>query len=272
MTDPASPVESPVRQPEPSATKETSRTTFYDFSGGMESAAMLVVDRARIQASGAVVRFADTGKQFPEMAESIRQIEAALGLIIVTVPRRITFDEFLFERGGMLRKGMTDCSRRMKRSNLSRHAQTFPKPWTINLGFNAAEEERAEMFTTRNERPWCHWRFPLIEANVTREQTRVICQEAGFSILVEMYERMGRFDCFWCPNQRPTQAMKVIEHYPQLAAEWIAAEDSKGHSFLSIPLRELPAELQRREDERTPLFSCSCFGGNEDVFAEEDTP
>jgi 3'-phosphoadenosine 5'-phosphosulfate sulfotransferase (PAPS reductase)/FAD synthetase len=54
---------------------------------------------------GAHVIFADTGKQFPEMAQSISEIEAALGLAVETVPRRITFDEFLFERGGMLPQG-----------------------------------------------------------------------------------------------------------------------------------------------------------------------
>ena len=65
---------------------------------------MLAIDRDRIASTGAIVRFADTGKQFPEMAASIAQIETALGLTIVTVPRRITFDEYLFERGGMLRR------------------------------------------------------------------------------------------------------------------------------------------------------------------------
>lgn len=246
-------------------------TTFYNFSGGMESAAMLVVDRERIQATGAIVNWADTGKQFPEMAESIAQIEAVLGLTIVTVPRRITFDEFLFERGGMLRKGMNDCSRRMKRSNLARFHKSHPKPWEINLGFNAAEDERATSFSAMNERPWCHWRYPLIEAEVSREASWDICRKASLSIVVGMYEKMGRFDCFWCPNQRPSQAMKVIELYPELAAEWIAAEDRKGHSFMSIPLRLLPTEMQRREDEKLPLFACSCFGGDDDVF-EDDEP
>lgn len=105
--------------------------TFYDFSGGMESSAMLVVDRERIRETGAIVRWANTGKQFPEMAESIAQIESVLGLKIVEVPRRITFDEFLFERGGMLRKGMNDCSRRMKRANLMAHLKTFERPYDI---------------------------------------------------------------------------------------------------------------------------------------------
>jgi hypothetical protein len=241
-------------------------TTFYDFSGGMESAAMLVVDRERIRAVGAIVRFADTGKQFPEMADSLAQIARALDLAIVTVPQRITFDEFLFERGGMLRKGMTDCSRRMKRGNLARHAATFPRPWEINLGFNSAEQERADGFSGRNERAWCHWRYPLIEADVSRARTREICQAAGFSILVDMYDRMGRFDCFWCPNQTLKQAAKVIDQYPALAAEWRDAEARKGHSFCAIPLTLVPSELQRREDEALPLFACACYGGSDDVM------
>lgn len=246
-------------------------TTFYDFSGGMESAAMLVVDRERIQATGAIVRFADTGKQFPEMAASIAQIESLLDLRIVTVQRRITFDEYLFERGGMLRKGLNDCSRRMKRSNLMRHLRSFPRPYEVNLGFNAGETGRADEFSARNERSWCHWRFPLIEADVSRDDTWDICRKAGFTILVGMYEKMGRFDCFWCPNQTLSQASQVIRHYPMLAAEWMRAEDRKGHSILSVPLQLVPSELQRKRDERFPLFACSCFGGTEDVFADDES-
>ncbi len=247
-------------------------TTLYDWSGGMESSAMLVVDRERIRETGAIVRWADTGKQFPEMAASKAQIESVLGLEIVTVPRRITFEEFLFERGGMLRKGMTDCSRRMKRANLMAHAKTFPKPWEINLGFNAAEGQRADDFMARNEREWCHWRFPLIEAGVTREETWDICRKAGFTILVGMYEKMGRFDCFWCPNQKKSQALKVANYYPDLAVEWMAAEDRKGHSFLSVPLAQLIKD--REEEEARSLFpGCSCFGGTDDVWDEEgDSP
>lgn len=241
-------------------------TIFYNFSGGMESAAMLAIERDRIRNTGAIVSFADTGKQFPEMTESIRQIETILGIEVVTVPRRITFDEYLFERGGMLRKGMTDCSRRMKRSNLNRHIATFPRPYEVNLGFNSGETERMDDFVIRNERPWLHWRFPLVEADVSREGTWRICRDAGFSILVGMYEKMGRFDCFWCPNQRPAQALKVIEHYPDLAADWMAAEERKGHHFLSAgPLKRLAG----LEVDNGPLFAqCSCFGGTASVADE----
>lgn len=242
-------------------------TTFYNFSGGMESAAMLVVDRERIRARAAIVDWADTGKQFPEMAASIAQIEQILDLSIVTVPRRITFDQFLFDRGGMLRKGTTDCSRRMKRSNLTRFFKQHDKPWEINLGFNAAEDDRADSFTDRNERPWCHWRFPLIEAGVSRADTWEICRRAGFTILVAMYEKMGRFDCFWCPNQRPAQALKVVEHYPALAAEWIATEERKQHSFLPVPLRLL---VQQATPADAPLSGCACFGGTTDAFEDDD--
>lgn len=238
-------------------------SVFYNFSGGMESAAMLVVDRERINDTGAVVHWADTGKQFPEMADSIAQSQSITGLTIVTVPRRITFDEFLFERGGMLRKGTTDCSRRMKRSNLNRHMLSYPKPYEANLGFNADEFERMSDFVGRNERGWLHWRFPLIENSIDRAETRDICKRAGFSILIEMYQRMGRFDCFWCPNQRPSQAALVAKHYPDLAAEWTAAETRKGHSFMRLPL----LQIVEQQDIQLSL-DCSCFGGSGSVADE----
>lgn len=243
---------------------------FYDFSGGMESTAMLVLERERILDLGAIVRFADTGKQFPELYQSFRQIEFRLRIQIVIAPRRLTFEEF-FEAGGMIRQGTTDCSRRMKRSNLSRHMRLFPKPYEINLGYNAGEKDRAEEFTDRNERPWCHWRFPLIEAGTEREATWEICRDAGLSVVIEMYEKMGRMDCFFCGNQTPRQALKVVDHYPEFAREWIAAEDKKGHSFMSVPLRVLIENRDRQGMlDLGNRARCACFGGTDDAL--EDFP
>lgn len=238
---------------------------FYNFSGGMESAAMLVVERERLGLPSVCVSHADTGKQFPEMAQSIAQIEECLGIKIAIVDRRIEFDEFLFERGGMLRRGMNDCSRRMKRANLMRHMKTFEPPYEVNLGFNADEGQRADNFVSLNERDWCHWRFPLLERGIERDATWEICRKAGFSILLGVYEKMERFDCFWCPNQTPRQAQLVAQHYPELAEEWMAAEERKGHSFMSVPLKVLTDD--------GPLFAkrpeCSCFGGSDSVHEDE---
>lgn len=241
---------------------------FYNFSGGMESTAMLVLEQGRIRETQALVIWADTGKQFPEMYESIRQIESLLHLGIVTVPRRITFDEFLFERGGMIRKGTTDCSRRMKRTNLMRYMRGFPRPYEVNLGYNSDEQQRADDFVDRNERDWLHWRFPLLERNVSRPETVEICRRAGFTILVEMYRKMGRFDCFWCGNQTVKQALKVAEHYPNLAEEWMVAEARKGHSFMPLPLKLLVEDQKRQLAFTYPESACACFGGVDD-FAEE---
>jgi hypothetical protein len=241
-------------------------TIFYNFSGGMESAAMVWLEKERIKETGAIVRYADTGKQFPEQAASIQQIASLTGIEIVTVPRRLTFDEFLFERGGMIRKGTSDCSRRMKRSNLARHMRTFPRPYEVNLGFNFDEEQRADEFVALNERDWLHWRFPLIEHGISRAETNIVCRKAGFSILVEMYEKMGRFDCFWCGNQTEEQAALVAKHYPDLAAEWIAAEMRKGHSFMPRRLAVIVAD--REESPQMTFNLCSCFGGSASVADE----
>ena len=244
---------------------------FYDWSGGMESSAMLVIDRVRISETGAIVRTVNTGKQFPEWEQSRKQIEQILGLEIVVAPNRITFEEYLFEKGGMLRKGMNDCSRRMKRGNLSRHMHSFPRPYEVNLGFNAGEQKRADDFTDRNERDWLHWRYPLIRDGIHRAPTWAICEDAGFSIVLDVYRRMGRMDCYFCPNQKESQALKVVEHYPHLAAEWNDAEERKGHSFMSVPLKVLVDYSTRQGDlfNVSPI-SCSCFGGNDDATGESD--
>jgi 3'-phosphoadenosine 5'-phosphosulfate sulfotransferase (PAPS reductase)/FAD synthetase len=245
---------------------------FYDWSGGMESSAMLALDRERIRETGAIVRLADTGKYVPEFYESKDQIEQILDLNIVTVPRRIDFDTYLFERGGMIRKGTNDCSRKMKRSNLSRHMRSFEKPYEVNLGYNADEQERADEWIARNERQWLRWGFPLIRDGVDRAASWDVCRKAGFTVLVRVYERDGRMDCFMCGNQTPAQAIKVIKHHPAQAEEWKQMEARKGHSFMPIPL----VVLQENYETGGPLFAnlppvkCACFGGNDDATGEEE--
>lgn len=246
---------------------------FYNWSGGMESSAMLVIDQERIREMDARVRFADTGKQFPELYQSKAQIEQILGLTIHTVERRIDFDTYLFERGGMIRKGTNDCSRRMKRANLSRDMNKFIRPYEVNLGFNALETDRADDFVDRNERDWLHWRFPLLEAHVDRLRSWDICIEAGFTVVVDMYRKMGRMDCFMCGNQKPEQALKVVDHYPELAAEWTAMEAKKGHSFMPVPLKVLVDNRNRNGIQACFGFSenkCGCFGGTDDATGEQD--
>lgn len=240
--------------------------TLYDFSGGMESAAMIYLCREEIKSSGSIVRWADTGKQFPEMADSISQIESICGLTIEKLQPNMTFDEFLFDKGGMLRQGYTDCSRRMKRRALREHADTFPKPIRIALGFNSDEIERGQKFCERNNNKDRTFFFPLQELDVDRKQSVQICEKAGFTILLGMYRKMGRFDCFFCPNQRISQAELVMRFYPDLWAEWKEIEKRKGHAILSMSAEAIESRSEQQDfmaalDQKQ---QCSCMGGKDE--------
>jgi 3'-phosphoadenosine 5'-phosphosulfate sulfotransferase (PAPS reductase)/FAD synthetase len=242
-------------------------TRFWDFSLGMESSAMLWVCRDEILECGGHVIYADTGKQFPEAYESLEQIEGLTGLKIERCKQDFTFDEFLLERGGMLKQGYTDCSRRMKRVVLKRAHQKHPYPWEINLGYNADESQRAYDFSSRNDvEGKVKWRYPLIEKRIDRGDTVKICEKAGFTILLEMYRKMGRMDCYLCPNQTIRQAQKVMRFYPELWKEWKALEKAKGHAFLSVST-EVIEKMPNQEDFFNALDAgksrCSCFGGED---------
>ena len=237
---------------------------FWNLSLGLESSAMVWVCRDEIKKSGIVV-FADTGKQFPEAYQSLKQIEEITGIQIQIVRQDYSFDDFLLKRGGMLRQGFTDCSRRMKRSVLKRFHSQWPYPWEISLGYNADELDRARDFSERNDVVGkVKWRYPLIERNIDRAATVRICEEAGFTIVLEMYRKMGRMDCYFCPNQKIAQAQKVMRYYPDLWAEWKSLEELKGHAFLKVSARaieEMPEQESffERLDEVAP--QCACFGG-----------
>lgn len=238
-------------------------TDIYNFSGGMESAAMIYLCREEIKATNSVVVWADTGKQLPEMYDSIAQIEEICGLKVTRLTPNMTFDEYLFKRGGMLRQGYTDCSRRMKRRALREHANSLPRPQRIMLGYNADEGQRGFDFCERNDKPDRTFHFPLQTQNVDRAASVMVCVRAGFTILVAMYQKMGRFDCWFCPNQRISQAEKVMQHYPDKWEEWKQIEKRKGHPILSISAEAIEKRAVQEDfiaalDKKT---QCSCFGG-----------
>ena len=149
--------------------------------------------------------------------------------------------------------------------------RSFERPYEVNLGFNSDEQDRADDFTDRNERDWLHWRYPLLEKKINRAMTEPICVNAGFTIVVAMYKKMGRMDCYLCGNQKESQALKVAEHYPDLAADWIDLEEKKGHSFMPVPLTVLIDYSQRQGNlfAESPI-RCSCFGGTDDATGEDD--
>lgn len=237
----------------------------YDFSGGMESAAMIALCKDDIIQSRAIVRWANTGKQFPEMEASLKQTESICGFPIVRLIPKQTFDEYLFgSLKGILRQGLPRCSIEMKRKALADHAAQFQNI-RIALGFNADEADRAEAFSARNDKPNRTFFYPLIERNVDRAESVRVCVKSGFTILVDMYRKMGRFDCFFCPNQRISQAEKVMRFYPGLWREWKDIEKRKGHSILSISALQI--EQRASQDDFLNALenkqSCSCFGGQD---------
>lgn len=247
-------------------------TRFWNFSLGMESSAMLWLCRDEIKACGGHVIYADTGMQFPEAYDSLAQIEQLTGLQIDRVKQDYSFEDFLLERGGMLRQGYTDCSRRMKRVVLKRAHSQYPQPWEINLGYNADELQRAWDFSERNDVAGkIKWRFPLIEKNVDRAATVRVCEEAGFTIMLGMYRKMGRMDCYLCPNQKISQAQKVMRYYPALWADWKRLEAAKGHPFLAVPavaIEKLALEQDFFDSLDAAKVQCSCFGGETPVFQD----
>jgi hypothetical protein len=86
-----------------------------------------------------------------------------------------------------------------------------------------------------------------------------------------MYQKMGRMDCYFCPNQKPEQALAVYDNYPELAKEWIDAEERKGHSFMPLSLKVLVENRNRDGIQMCfPETQCSCFGGNESVLEDDE--
>jgi 3'-phosphoadenosine 5'-phosphosulfate sulfotransferase (PAPS reductase)/FAD synthetase len=244
------------------------------FSGGKDSAAMLLMMVERGEPVDAVVYF-DAGEwEFPQMADHIATVEAMIAPIplVRLYPRKpftwLMLHKEVRPRGGgnvkyvgwgwpsPLRRWCT----REKTDQLDKFRRSLGADTIQAIGFAADETRRTD--SANMVRLAASVRFPLVEWDVTESDALAYCRSLGLT-WGGLYDIFPRVSCFCCPLQSLGELRKLRRYFPDLwgkILEWErqmngrAWEDRRFHNARTV--RDLDARF-KEEDRQGFLPGCA---------------
>jgi len=219
------------------------------LSGGKDSTAMLLMMLERGMPIDYVI-FVDTTKEFPEVYEHLEKLEKYIAPLKIT---RLKFDYDYYFFDHQKRRGKnTDkkgysfpsihsrwCTT-MKRDLTKRFVNSLKDDYTIYVGIAYDEKQRAK--------PKEHYRYPLVEWEITEKQALEYCYSKGFDF-GGIYNKMSRTSCYCCPLVGIDKLRAIYIHYPELW-EKIKEMESKTHRKFKPDLSIFEIERQFESKKR----------------------
>lgn len=189
------------------------------YSGGKDSLATLLIV---MKAIGKIpVIFADSGFEFPEAHENIRQVQDRYGVDVVTVDNGSTFWKVFQEQGPPAMNARWCCSV----CKLDPVNETIREEWGECLSFIG--QRRYESFRRMTSaKIWRNPKVPCQLASAPIQQWTalhvwlyLLREEAPYNLLYEKgFDRVG---CYICPSS-DLATMKIIEEMsPELWSGWM---------------------------------------------------
>lgn len=218
------------------------------LSGGKDSTAMLlrlIEERRPID----MILFCDTGLEFPQMYEHLKQLEKYIGKPITILKAEKSFEYYFFDYQpkrknpkltqytGMSWAGPRNrwCTGMLKTRIISKHLKELKKNYDVieYIGIAADEPKRI--------RDAC---YPLVEWNMTEKDCLAYCYERGFR-WGGLYDIFKRVSCWCCPLQSLKELRKLRRFFPDL---WKQLEDWDKKTWRQFRADYSVAELNIRFD------------------------
>ena len=244
------------------------------LSGGKDSSALLLLMLEKGMPIDNVL-FADTGMDFPEMAEHIGRLDALLyrerGIHITTLRHPHGFEWLMFDAPlkqprALARRAMLNqppngygwpgmkvrwCTGQLKTHLIAKEVNRLKKEKNAlhYIGIAADEAHRVKDDPSH--------RYPLVEWGITEAQALQICYDRGFDF-GGLYEIYHRASCWCCPLQRIDELRKLRRHHPELWARLRDMDSRAREQFGVCPLgqfkqrwsvEQLEARFAREEME-----------------------
>lgn len=231
------------------------------FSGGKDSTAMLLMLLEKNIQIDRII-FIDTTKEFPPMYEHIRKVQNLVKPLKIEI-FKIDFDYWFAEHvktKGRLKGekgyGWPDFQNRwctaLKRDTFIRAQNKFSTKTTQFHGIAFNEKNRADKF---KDRSGVKIKYPLIEWNLTEEQTLKYCYSKGFN-WDNLYEKIPRMGCWCCPLAREEVLNVVYNDFPEL---WIELERMDQKSFRQFKYNHSVESLRQKFAKRNTLLDLTSF-------------
>lgn len=225
------------------------------FSGGKDSTAMLLrLIEKKVPIDQVVM--VDTTKEFPDMYNHIRSVEALIRPIpmtVLTLPYDYWFSDHIKTKGknkGKRGYGWPDFRNRwctaLKRDMIQAYLSNIG-PHRLYIGISADEAHR----TIHNQRLSATAAYPLIDDGMTGEDNLAYCYKAGLN-WSGLYQQFNRVSCYCCPLSRIGELEQVYRHYPDLWKKMQLMDAKSFRSFRSdYTMSQLTDKFRKRHKNRT---------------------
>lgn len=215
------------------------------FSGGKDSTAMLLMMLERGITVDRVI-CVDTTKEFPQMYEHIKKIQAMISPIEIEIVK-IDFDYWFSERP--TKKGNNGygwpffrvrwCTGLKKRAfaSIAKNLNYNPRDdsadsGSVALGTNIVEyhgiaydeKQRVSEYNKRNIK------YPLIDFGITENNALEYCYSRGLN-WGGLYEKLHRVSCWCCPMARIGNLRVLHNEFPELWAQLIEMDKKSFRKF-----------------------------------------
>lgn len=198
-----------------------------NLSGGKDSTAMLLMMLEKGMPIDYIV-FADTGKDFPQMLDHLKQLENYIQQNYPNAPKITylkadkTFNYMMFEHEktkgkfkGKKGYGWASfrnrwCTSKLKIDIMERFYKSLNCKIIRYIGIASDEPKRIKNIK--------NYEYPLLNWKITEKQALQYCYDKGFN-WGGLYQHFDRVSCWCCPLQ-PLKALRSLyKNYPILWAE-----------------------------------------------------
>lgn len=226
------------------------------FSGGKDSTAMLLMMLEKNMRVDEIV-FCDTGKEFPQMYDHIKQVEKCIGRKVTVLRAKKTFDyllgEYILKKGK--RKGRAGYSWPDIRN---RWCTGFLKRDVFNLHFSSAKD-LVQYHGIAHDEPGRIGKngtniiYPLYDWGITEKQALQYCYSHGFR-WGGLYEIFDRVSCWCCPLQSLRGLENLYNYFPELWDELVEMDKKSWRRFKDGYTVTQLTEKFRRKKLQSVLF------------------
>lgn len=234
------------------------------LSGGKDSTAMLlrlIEEKRPVD----LILFCDTGIEFPQMYEHLKQLEQYIGRKITVLKAEHSFEYYFFNYRpkrknpalkpyvGMSWAGPRNrwCTGMLKTRLVRKLVNELEKKYDVveYIGIAADEPKRIK--------DAC---YPLVEWNMTENDCLEYCYARGFH-WGGLYEIFNRVSCWCCPLQSLEELRKLRSHFPDL---WHQLEEWDKKTWRNFRADFSVAELNIRFD-----FENECLKRGKSIKSRE---
>ena len=228
-----------------------------NLSGGKDSTAMLLMMLEKQMPVDYIV-FADTGKDFPQMLDHIKQLEIYIQKHYPNAPKITylksdkTFDHLMFEHEKTKGKNKGKkgygwatmrcrwCTSNLKTQVINKFCKSLKDTVVHYVGIAYDEPKRIRLLQ--------NYKYPLFDWQITEKQALQYCYDKGFHFS-SLYEHFDRLSCWCCPLKNLKELKVLWKYYPELWAE-LKEMDKKSYNKFRADYSVLELEEKFKSEVR----------------------